>query len=194
MSACAPPVTTSSNTFWFTCFIENVLTTSRAEHHTSLFPQFLWGEPSLITWDVSSLLFGTRLRHKQGFKRRKKTSNSIWKTKLFYLFLFDVTKISEISPNVVFSLLEETYQALCRELKQDINLKGMYYAKCTFWCLLYINMCPRCVRELTNAPFTPTRFQGRFGAGAWKAQFFPVHTAAEPHFHYTASIGMARPR
>ena len=30
------------------------------------------------------------------------------------------------------------------------SLKGTYHAKCTFLCLLYIKMCPRCVRELTQ--------------------------------------------
>ena len=28
-------------------------------------------------------------------------------------------------------------------------LKVPSYAKCTFLCLLYINICPRCVRKLT---------------------------------------------
>ena len=28
---------------------------------------------------------------------------------------------------------------------ENYTLKVSYHAKCTFWCLLYINMCPRCV-------------------------------------------------
>ena len=34
------------------------------------------------------------------------------------------------------------------------SLKGTYHAKCTFVCLLYMNMCPRCVRELTKCQKT----------------------------------------
>ena len=33
-------------------------------------------------------------------------------------------------------------------------LKGTYHAKCTFVRLLYINMCPRCSRELTKCQKT----------------------------------------
>ena len=34
------------------------------------------------------------------------------------------------------------------------NLKGTYHAKCTFVRLLYMNMCPRCSRELTKCQKT----------------------------------------
>ena len=42
------------------------------------------------------------------------------------------------------SLLRAQISAMGRSLKVS------YHAKCTFWCLLYINMCPRCIRELTK--------------------------------------------
>ena len=35
------------------------------------------------------------------------------------------------------------------------QLKGTYRAKCTFWCLLYITMCPRCVRKQNPFSFPP---------------------------------------
>ena len=35
-----------------------------------------------------------------------------------------------------------------------VILKGTYHAKCTFVSLLYMNMCPRCVRELTKSQKT----------------------------------------
>ena len=34
------------------------------------------------------------------------------------------------------------------------ELKGTYHAKCTFVRLLYMNMCPRCSRELTKCQKT----------------------------------------
>ena len=36
----------------------------------------------------------------------------------------------------------------------DSTLKGTYHAKCTFVLLLYMNMCPRCSRELTKCQKT----------------------------------------
>ena len=35
-------------------------------------------------------------------------------------------------------------------------LKVTDYAKCTFWCVLYINMCPRCVRRIRK--YNPLSF------------------------------------
>ena len=60
-----------------------------------------------------------------------------------FIFAWFLT-LQHVSPNVFGPLhVLATVEIVNPEMH---GLKGTYHAKCTFGCLLYINMCPRCVR------------------------------------------------
>ena len=52
------------------------------------------------------------------------------------------------------NVIIKTSQTDFMETKSTSYLKGTYHAKCTFVRLLYMNVCPRCSRELTKCQKT----------------------------------------